>query len=79
MTIVYVLLGAAVEVGVGSKPTFAKKKYIFISLPYNLFFGCTCIRNDPGPEYLFELVYLQYSILFPSFSIHKIQVFLVYR
>ena len=58
MTVVYVLLGAAVEVGVGSKPTFAKLKYIYISLPYNLFFGCTCIRNDPWREYLLDLVYL---------------------
>ena len=44
-----------------------------------LFFRCTRIRNDPWPEYLLELVYLQYNILFPSFGIHKIQVFLVYR
>ena len=35
MTVFSVLLGAAVEVGVGSNPTVAKKKYIFISLSYN--------------------------------------------
>ena len=36
MTVVSVLLGAAaVEVGVGSNPTIAKLKYIFISLSYN--------------------------------------------
>ena len=53
-------------------------RYIYISPLYD-FFRCTRIRNDPWPEYLLELVYLQYNILFPSFGIHKIQVFLVYR
>ena len=47
--------------------------------PSNIIFRCTRIRNDPWPEYLLELVNLQYNILFPSFGIHKIQVFLVYR
>ena len=57
MTVVSVLLGAAVEVGMGSNPTIAKYKYIFISPLYN-FFRCTRIRNDPWQEYLLELVYL---------------------
>ena len=49
------------------------------SRPLHLYiFRCTRIRNDPWPEYLLELVYLFFNILFPGFGIHKIQVFLVY-
>ena len=55
MTVVSVLLGAAVEVGVGSNPTIAKY-HLYFSIIY--FFRSTRIRNDPWPEYLLEHVYL---------------------
>ena len=56
MTVVSILLGAAVEVGVGSNPP-SPSKSTSLFLHY-IIFRCTRIRNDPWPEYLLELVYL---------------------
>ena len=54
MKVISVLLGAVAVAGVGSKPIFAKLVHL-ISLMY-AFFGCTCISNDPWPEYLLKFV-----------------------
>ena len=65
MRVVSVLLSAVAVAGVGSKPTFAKlvgSKPTFAKLVHlyfsNIcfFFGCTCISNDPRPEYLLKFV-----------------------
>ena len=53
MRIVSVLLGAVAVAGVGSKPTFAKLVHLYFLI--YAFFGCTCISNDPWPEYLLSV------------------------
>ena len=61
MTVVSVLLGAAVEVGVGSNPTIAKFKYIFISPIYNfsdvLASEMILGRNICWSLYIFNIIY----------------------
>ena len=56
MTVVSVLLGAAVEVGVVRTPPLPNKNTsLFL---YYIIFPMYSYQNDPRPEYLLEFVYL---------------------
>ena len=61
MTVVSVLLGAAVAVGVGSNPTIAELKYIFISPLYTfsdvLASEMILGRNICWSLYIFNIIY----------------------